>query len=155
MALPPCGLYRTTSEVAGIPSGRLVYFHNHGNPGAGLYLPRGWTLNRADWNPRGHTLPNDDAARNLVRLPPEGLYAVKETFFCCERRCAQYAANQLVQLGYDGGATPLLFIPELSGRGLGFPDRGNRLEESQLAHLQLLTVASATEAEPSTERFVH
>ena len=41
--LPPCGLYRTTGPVGSIPEGRLIYFHNHGEPGPGLYLPASWT----------------------------------------------------------------------------------------------------------------
>lgn len=153
MALPPCGLYRTTQTVAGIPAGRLVYFHNHGDPGAGLYLPERWSANRASWQPRGHTLPNQEEAQHLSPLPPEGLYAVKETFHCCPRECVRYEANQLVQLGYDGEATPLLFVPEFSTRGLGFPERGNKLDGSALGKLTLLKVAQGSEA--PRDGFVH
>jgi hypothetical protein len=153
MALPPCGLYRTTQNVAGVPAGRLVYFHNHGDPGAGVYLPQSWTLNRASWEPRGHTLPDEAAAQHLAPLPPEGLYMVNETFFCCEKRCVKYEAQQLVQLGYDGAATPLLFIPEFSAKGLGFPERGNRLDDALLRRLTPLRVAQGTEA--PVDRFVH
>jgi hypothetical protein len=153
MALPPCGLYRTTQPVAGVPAGRLVYFHNHGDPGAGIYLPQSWSLNRASWQPRGHTLSNDGEAQHLTALPPEGLYSVKESFFCCEKRCNKYETNQLVQLGYDGEATPLLFVPEFTARGLGFPERGNRLDDALLSRLVLLRVAQGTEAPRDT--FMH
>lgn len=153
MALPPCGLYRTTQPVAGVPAGRLVYFHNHGDPGAGIYLPQSWSGNRASWQTRGHTLPDEASAQHLAPLPPEGLYAVKETFFCCEKKCLEYPAQQLVQLGYDGEATPLLFVPELGQKGLGFPERGNRLSMPQLGKLTLLRVAQAAEAPRDT--FVH
>lgn len=153
MALPPCGLYRTTEPVAGVPAGRLVYFHNHGDPGAGVYLPSGWSLNRASWHAQGHTLPSPEAARGLAPLPAEGLYAVKEPFFCCEKQCVRFEAHQLVQLGYDGEATPLLFVPEFSPRGLGFPERGTRLEPAALARLQPLRVAHGAEA--PVDRFVH
>ena len=34
--LPPCGLYRTTKPVGDVPAGALVYFHNHGTPGAAV-----------------------------------------------------------------------------------------------------------------------
>ncbi|MFO0598816.1 MAG: hypothetical protein U0228_26150 [Myxococcaceae bacterium] len=146
MALPPCGLYRTMAVVAGIPAGRLVYFHNHGDPGPGLYLPSGWSLNRAQWNPRGHTLPDEASATQLAPLPAEGLYVVKSAFFCCEKRCREFNPRQLVQLGYDGEATPILFVPELSARGLGFPERGQKLDGSQLERLERLLVASAAEA---------
>ena len=153
MALPPCGLYRTTQSVAGVPAGRLVYFHNHGDPGAGLYLPESWSGNRASWQKRGHTLPDEAAAQNLVPLPAEGLYAVREAFFCCEKQCVRFEANQLVQLGYDGEATPLLFVPEFSSKGLGFPERGNRLDPASLWKLTLLKVAQGAEA--PRDGFVH
>ena len=153
MALPPCGLYRTTREVAGVPAGRLVYFHNHGEPGAGLYLPASWTLNRASWNPRGQTLPTEADAQHLAPLPAEGLYTVSAPFFCCERQCVRFNTNQLVQLGYDGEATPLLFVPELSAKGLGFPERGTRLDPSTLRHLTLLSVAKSNEV--SRDPFMH
>lgn len=146
MSLPPCGLYRTLREVAGIPAGRLVYFHNHGDPGAGLYLPQGWSLNRASWNPRGHTLPDEAAAQHLAPLPPEGLYVVSAPFHCCERKCVRFERNTLVQLGYDGEATPLLFFPELTARGMGFPERGTRLDPSTLSNLTLLTVAKSDDS---------
>ena len=38
-ALPACGLYRTLLPIGDLEAGRLVYFHNHGNPGAGVYFP--------------------------------------------------------------------------------------------------------------------
>ena len=155
MALPPCGLYKTKAPVAGIPAGRLVYFHNHGDPGAGLYLPAGWELNRAQWQPRGHTLPDEADARHLAPLPAEGLYSVKEPFFCCERRCLEYTPRQLVQLGYDGEANALLFIPELTRGGLGFPERGQLLSPSNFDKLERLKVAVAAQNAPVQERFVH
>lgn len=36
----PCGLYRTTRPIPdAVPAGVLVYYHNHGDPGPGVYLP--------------------------------------------------------------------------------------------------------------------
>lgn len=153
MPLPPCGLYRTTSPIAGIPAGRLVYFHNHGDPGAGLYLPERWNGNRAVWQSRGHTLPDETSAQHLSPLPAEGLYAVKDAFHCCEKKCARYEINQLVQLGYDGEATPLLFVPELTQSGLGFPEHGNRFDLAQVNRLVLLRVAQGPEV--ARNAFVH
>ncbi|MFT3712321.1 MAG: hypothetical protein QM817_32140 [Archangium sp.] len=156
MALPPCGLYRTTAVVAGIPAGRLVYFHNHGNPGAGLYLPQSWTLNRAQWNRQGHTLPDEQSASSLAPLPAEGLYVVKSTFHCCEKKCVEYPAQQLVQLGYDGEATPLLFIPEFTARGLGFPERGQKLDAAHFGKMELVRVAQGREEQSAPAGgFVH
>ena len=58
-----------------------------------------------------------------------------------------------MQLGYDGEATPLLFIPEFSARGLGFPERGQKLEPGHFGKLELLRVAAGSEA--PVDRFVH
>lgn len=154
MALPPCGLYRTTRPLGEVPAGRLVYFHNHGEPGPGVYLPSGWATNRASWQPRGVTLGNPELdAATLSPLPAEGLYAVREAFFCCARHCTRFERGQLVQLGYDGEATPILFVPEWSGKGLGFPERGTRLEGDGLARLDRLVVAQG--AESPRDGFVH
>ena len=38
-----CGLYRTSEPIEdAIEAGVLVYYHNHGDPGPGVYLPRAW-----------------------------------------------------------------------------------------------------------------
>ncbi len=143
---PPCGLYRTTRPLGELPAGLLVSFHDHGDPGPGVYLPGSWNLNRAQWQERGHTVPDADWSSSLSPLPAEGLYTVKAAFFCCERRCARFEANQLVQLGYDGQATPLLFVPEWTSKGLGFPEKGTRLDDARLAQLTPLVVARAADA---------
>lgn len=153
MPLPACGLYRTTKPLNDVPAGRLVYFHNHGDPGAGIYLPETWALNRAKWQSRGHTLPDDAWAASLEPLPAEGLYRVTEDFFCCEQRCVKFPRNQLVQLGYDGEANAILFVPEWSAKGLGFPERGTRLEPSRFTKLELLGVAQG--AESPKDGFMH
>src|SRR5688500_3075780 len=138
---PPCGIYRTTRPLDTVPAGRLVYFHNHGDPGAGIYLPEGWSSNRARWSARGFTVPGPEWSQTLQPLAPEGLYRVRERFFCCEKRCRAFEANQLVQLGYNGDAEPLLFVPEWTRGGLGIPERGNKLEAAALQSLEPLTVA--------------
>jgi hypothetical protein len=145
---PPCGLYRTTVALEGIPPGRLVYFHNHGNPGAGVYLPSGWRTNRADWHSHGQTVPGPDWSQTLEALPAEGLYRVKEAFFCCEKKCREYGAEMLVQLGYNAEAEAILFVPQWSGGALSFPERGTRIEKGNFSRLSLLSVAQAP-AEPA------
>jgi hypothetical protein len=142
MALPPCGLYRTTLALEHVPAGRLVFFHNHGDPGAGIYLPSGWALNRAQWHERGHTIPTPEWAATLVALPPEGLYRVREAFACCAKRCRTYEPELLVQLGYNGEAEPLLFLPEWTRSGLAIPELGTRIDVDRVAALVRLTVAS-------------
>ena len=143
--LPPCGLYRTRAALADqIPAGRLVYFHNHGEPGPGLYLPSGWKLNRASWQKQGVTLSSPEwAATNLEPLPAEGLYRVRETFACCPKRCRTFEADLLVQLGYDAQATPLLFVPEWTDSGLAIPETGAALDSDRLARLAPLKVVAS------------
>jgi len=69
--LPDCGLYRTVAPIAGIPAGRLVYFHNHGEPGPGFYFPESWTHNRAKFSASGTTAPPDFDARILQVMSAE------------------------------------------------------------------------------------
>ncbi|MCC6337188.1 MAG: hypothetical protein IT380_24740 [Myxococcales bacterium] len=153
MPLPPCGLYRTTRPLGELPAGRLVYFHNHGDPSAGVYLPGDWKLNRASWQPRGHTIPDEAWAQSLAPLPAEGLYRVSDDFFCCEKQCVRFPKSQLVQLGYDGEANAILFVPEWTSKGLGFPERGTRLDASRLSKLEPLSVATGEES--PRDSFVH
>jgi hypothetical protein len=82
----------------------------------------------------------------LEPLPAEGLYAVRSQFFCCEKNCVRFEEGQLVQLGYDGEAHPILFMPEWSTRGLGFPERGTRLDHDRLQRIALLKVARGAES---------
>ena len=150
---PPCGLYRTTRPLGELPPGRLVSFHNHGDPGAGIYLPQSWTLNRAVWQAKGQVVPDAEWSASLEPLPAEGLYVVREAFHCCEKQCVHYHANQLVQLGYDAEATPILFVPEWTSKGLGFPERGTRLDRARLSKLTLLEVARG--ADSPADALVH
>lgn len=146
--LPPCGLYRTTLALEGhVPAGRLVYFHNHGDPGPGVYLPSGWSANRARWEDRGHTVPSMSWAATLVQLPVEGLYRVREEFTCCEKACRTYEPELLVQLGYDGEAHPLLFVPELGATGLALPELGLPIDDDRLAKLAPLRVVETEDDE--------
>ncbi len=143
MALPPCGLYRTTRDLEQhVPAGRLVYFHNHGNPGPGVYLPSSWTLNRAQWHERGHTIPSPEWAASLVPLPLEGLYRVRDAFVCCEKRCRTYEPDLLVQLGYNAEAEPLLFLPEWTSSGLAIPEMGAPIDADRVACLVPLKVTA-------------
>jgi len=139
--LPPCGLYRTALPLGGVAAGRLVYFHNHGDPGPGLYFPERWTANRAHWAAQGTTLPIVFDARALVALPAEGFYRVTEAFFCCEQRCVRFEPEAFVQLGYNGAGRALLFSPELSAGAIAVPERGTPINDAALTHLVALKVA--------------
>lgn len=144
--LPPCGIYRTREPLEGhVPAGRLVFFHNHGDPGPGVYLPSGWSLNRARWSDTGHTIPSAEWAATLEPLADEGLYRVAETFTCCAKACRTYEPDLLVQLGYNAEAEPLLFLPEWTDAGLAIPEMGVPIDADRLRCLVALRVV---EAEP-------
>lgn len=150
--LPPCGLYRTSAAIGDVPAGRLVYFHNHGDPGPGVYAPASWTSNRATFHERGVPLPHEALASTLVPLPAEGFYAVEDDFVCCEKRCQTFAANTLVQLGYNGEGKAILFRPRWSGHALEVPERGTGIDDERLRHLRRLEVA---ETAPREGALVH
>lgn len=140
--LPACGLYRTTRPLAdAVPAGRLVYFHNHGDPGAGVYLPESWHLNHARFGKSGVPVPSPEWAQDLQPLAPEGFYRVREPFYCCADQCRQFEADLVVQLGYDAQARPLLFVPEWTEEGLAIPEQGTRIDEQRIARLAPLKLA--------------
>jgi hypothetical protein len=143
--LPPCGLYRTVKKIGDVDSGRLVYFHNHGNPGPGLYFPESWSHNRARFSQNGMTVPDDFDPRALRALPAEGFYRVKASFFCCEKECMKFEPDQLVQLGYNGTGKALVFIPELAGGVIGVPDRGTFVDDKALENLVQLKFPERTD----------
>jgi hypothetical protein len=141
--LPPCGIYRTTLAIGGVPQGALVYFHNHGNPGPGVYLPESWNLNKATFSKNGHTLPDTDLAHSLFALPAEGFYRVRESFTCCEKNCRTFEENALVQLGYNRKGQGILFFPTLEKSGMSLPERGNLIEDDRFEKLEALKVATS------------
>jgi hypothetical protein len=124
MELPPCGVYRTLEPIGSIEAGRLVYFHNHGSPGPGLYLPKSWKHNRVEWHARGETLHDPSLVRSLEPLPLEGFYRVEDPFFCCEQECRRFERDALLQLGYNANAEPILFVPEMVDAMLAIPAQG-------------------------------
>jgi hypothetical protein len=143
--LPPCGLYRTVKPIGEIDAGRLVYFHNHGNPGPGLYFPERWSNNRAHFSQNGMTVPADFDPRSIRALPAEGFYRVKAPFFCCDKQCMKFEPDAFVQLGYNGAGKALVFIPELAGGVISVPERGTFVDENVLENLVLLKLAERTD----------
>ena len=139
---PPCGLYRTTQPIAEIPAGRLVYFHNHGNPGPGLYLPKSWRLNGAKFNEQGTTLTDPAEANGLSPLAAEGFYRVKEDFTCCEKNCTKFEKGLMVQLGYDGEAKSIVFVPQWTAAGFAIPETGSVIDQGRVSKLELLKVST-------------
>jgi hypothetical protein len=146
MQLPPCGLYRTLAPLGTIPSGRLVYFHNHGEPGPGLYLPSGWTRNRVQIQEHGMTLMDPELIRHLEPLPPEGLYRVTEAFHCCESKCRLFEPETLVELGYNAEGRAILFVPELLDGMLAIPSTGTAIDHTSLYRLKQLKVVHGQRA---------
>jgi hypothetical protein len=139
--LPPCGLYRTVLPIGGVEPGRLVYFHNHGNPGPGLYFPERWSHNRAHFSANGTTVPPDFDPRALHALPAEGFYRVARAFHCCDKQCVKFEPEAFVQLGYNGAGKPIVFFPELGSGTITVPERGTFIDDDVLVHLVLLRLA--------------
>lgn len=137
-----------------MPAGRFVYFHNHGNPGPGIYLPERWVRNRAEFHPQGYTLTNPRDAHTLFPLASEGLYRVSRAFECCEKKCRRYEEETLVTLGYDGSGTPILFSPELMDGAVVIPEQGTRIDDTRIEFLRRLKLREARSAE-RTDRVVH
>jgi hypothetical protein len=133
--LPPCGLYRTVKPIGDCEAGRLVYFHNHGNPGPGLYFPETWSHNRAHFSKNGMTVPDGFDPRALRALPAEGFYRVKSPFFCCEKQCVKFEPDMLIQLGYNGAGKALVFFPEFAGGVISVPERGTYVDDKELVNL--------------------
>jgi len=138
--LPPCGVYKTTVQLGEVPANRLIYFHNHGNPGAGVYQPSTWRGNRARFHEKGTTLAKPELAFTLKALAAEGFYRVAEAFFCCDKECRRYEADMLVQLGYDQEATPILFTPEIIDGEMKVPEMGTRIDEGRISKMKMLLV---------------
>ena len=133
--LPPCGLYRTVKAIGDVEAGRLVYFHNHGDPGPGLYFPERWAHNRATFSANGVPVPASFDPRALKALPAEGFYRVTKAFYCCEKECVKFEPDAFVQLGYNGAGKALVFLPEFAGGVISVPERGTFVDDNALENL--------------------
>lgn len=138
--LPPCGLYRTTTALGTIPAGRLVSFHNHGDNGPGVFLPTGWIHHRAQFTQTGVTVPSATWTRTLDALAPEGVYRVREAFWCCERQCRLFDKDLLVQLGYTAEAGPILLVFAPRDGALVISTQGNLVDRASVARLSPVKV---------------
>ena len=136
--LPKCGIYRTSKPVQKVAKNQLVYFHNHGDPGPGLYLPTHWKNNQAQFAPKGMPLQDLNEVHTLKPLMAQGLYRVEREFYCCSQNCVHFHPNQLVQLGYTPQAQPILFFPFWDDAELRFPNKGTRIDAENFQHLRRL-----------------
>jgi hypothetical protein len=142
----PCGFYRTTLALGDkIPAGILVFYHNHGEPGPGLYLPQRWHRNQAIFHRHGIIIPDASYADSLELLPPEGFYRVVEGFYCCEEKCRFFKPHLLVQLGYNRRAEPIIFLPKLYQGEIYLPERGSQVHREKLDNLCQVTVELSEE----------
>lgn len=153
MSLPPCGIYRTSATIGSVTPGHLVYFHNHGDPGPGIYLPDTWRLNRALFRQDGFTLPDQQSAESLEPLAAEGFYRVESEFTCCEKRCVTFPKELLVQLGYNRHAEPILFRPVWTDSGLSVPEKGQRIDSDRT--LQLIRMLVTEEPAQRSADLLH
>lgn len=146
-----CGIYRTTEPIEdSVAAGVLVYYHNHGDPGPGVYLPREWRNNRAIFHDEGTTVPDEDYAESLQALLQEGLYRVVEPFYCCDSRCQYFEEDLLVQLGYNANAEAILFVPEMVDGAIALPAEGTLVGEDQLVKLRPLKLAQGEAPDHAT-----
>lgn len=145
IAVPNCGLYRTTRALPGdgeIPAGVLVNFHNHSDDGAPVvHLPAFSSFNRWQWEKQAHPIRERVWLETLRPLLLEGYYILREDL---EFEHAKWPARSLVQLGYDRSGTPIVFLAQrrfhLAENTLFFAERGIPLDEGQLAMLETLVV---------------
>lgn len=144
----PCGLYKTTKPIDGkISTGELVYYHNHGDPGPGVYPVEKWSHNKAVFSKSGASVPTEGWERSLEPVVPEGFFTVEETFYCCEDRCRSFEKGSLVQLGYNRKADPLLFTPVWSYEGIRLPKRGTKVDVEKLELLRPVKIVERFEKE--------
>lgn len=139
-----CGLYLTTEPIeVTIEAGKLVFFHNHGEPGPAVYPVMSYRHNKAIFSRQGVELPFVGYERTLKPLLAEGFYRVQREFTCCEKRCHVFTEGTLVQLGYKAEGTPLLFVPEWTYKGLILPKTGTKVQQEDLSSLESVKVVRA------------
>lgn len=127
MKLPPCGLYRTTRALPGkeewVRESLLVYFHNHSQQGPPLLLlPATNTHNRWSFHDKGYLIREPDYIGTLQPLMDEAYYVLSEPIYLS--RDEFIPEETLVQLGYNRGADPILFLAKFTENTIVFPNSG-------------------------------
>jgi hypothetical protein len=144
--LPECGLYRTTKALAGhesdVPSGMLVYFHNHSDSGLPVVIvPEHNIHNRWHFHGQGIAFRGLSWADSLTKLPSEGFYMLRKAL---SFEGGEWPKSTLVQLGYTKAGEPILFIAQvraqLQENDLFFSERGLSANRDQLSLLEPLQV---------------
>jgi hypothetical protein len=146
--LPSCGLYRVTRPLPGreddVPVGALVNFHNHSEQNMPVVLlPAHNVFNRWQWEATPIHIRQLSWIETLQSLPPEGFYALRGEVEFNEGK-SRWPKGALVQLGYDRGAQPIVFIAQqrhhLAENSLWFAEQGVKLGTEGLSLLQPLVV---------------
>lgn len=120
-----------------MPSGRLVFFHNHSQEGWPLVLmPAHNESNRWTFHERGYLVRDAAWTQSLEKLKPEGFYRLSEHFHLSEEQVV--SKHALAQLGYNREAQPILFFPKLDeeANALIFPERGTGISPKIYALLE-------------------
>jgi hypothetical protein len=125
--LPPCGLYKTTEPLPGkeewVRENLLVYFHNHSQQGPPLVLlPASNSHNRWTFHDKGYLIREPEYVDSLVPSKPEGFYTLTEAIYLSHEE--MIPEQTLVQLGYNRGADPILFLAEFEKSSIQFPTSG-------------------------------
>ena len=87
-------------------------------------------------------------AHTLEPIMPQALYRVGREFYCCSKNCVLFKVNQVVQLGYDGKANPILFFPYWDKSELCFPKQGTRIDAENFQFLEALHIQVHSKHDP-------
>jgi len=141
---PACGIYLTTAPLPGhadtVPAGRLVMFHNHSEQGSPIVLlPDHNVNNRWHFRQEGYLVDDADFLASLKPLKGEGFYYLREHFHPNQEEIVPQ--TQLVQLGYNMDADPIIFFPTVGTdtNTLLFPTSGMKIPEQIYALLEPLS----------------
>ena len=125
--VPDCGIYRTTTPLSGkeewVRESLLVFFHNHSQQGPPLLLlPESNANNRWSFHDKGYLIKDEGYADSMVALLPEGYYVLGEPLYLSPEE--MIPGRTLVQLGYNRGADPILFLADFHDNRIEFPTSG-------------------------------
>lgn len=148
IALPACGLYRTSRALPGAESiigeGLLVNFHNHSAQNMPVVLlPAFNVFNRWQWSTEPHYIRQLSWIDSLQRLPTEGFYSLRRELAFNDGK-SKWPKGALVQLGYDKSGKAILFIAQLrhnlSENALWFAEQGVPLGTDSMGALEPIVV---------------
>lgn len=125
--LPECGLYRTTKPLPGkeqwVRKGILVFFHNHSQQGPPLILlPAANEGNRWQFHDQGYLVRQEEYLETLVPLKAEGFYILNEPIHLSSDEFIP--ERTLLQLGYNRGGEPIIFLGQFTNNSITFPESG-------------------------------